>query len=145
MWNVECIRCCRYEAYNQAVAAAGGPAAPPVRLAVFGLGRAGSIHLANILANPRVVLAYVVESDTARWEAVRARWNLTDTQFVHPDQADVVYADPRLAACLVCTPTFTHEKFIVDSLQVCCDRTKQHIRIVKTRLMDNLTNVNLSY
>jgi len=107
----------KYEAYNRAVAVAGGPAAPPVRLAVFGLGRAGSIHLANILANPRVVLAYVVESDTARWEAVRARWNLTDTQFVHPDQADVVYADPSLAACLVCTPTFTHEKFIVDSLQ----------------------------
>ena len=33
----------------------GEPAAP-VNVAIFGLGRAGSIHLANIKANPRVNL-----------------------------------------------------------------------------------------
>ena len=35
-----------------------------IKVALFGMGRAGSIHLANIIANPRIELAYVVESDS---------------------------------------------------------------------------------
>ena len=45
------------------------------------------------------------------------RWSLESTKFVHPDQAAEVYADPAVDACLISTPTFTHEEFIVSSLE----------------------------
>ena len=89
------------------------------RVALFCAGRAGSIHLANIVANPRIELAYVVESDSSSWEACRAKWNLgaSKTTFLHPDNVAEVYADGTVDACVICTPTFTHEGFIVGSLQ----------------------------
>merc|ERR1712123_179150 len=87
----------------------------PIVLALFGLGRAGSIHIANILANPRVTLKYVVEEDD-KFETCRARWNLKDTVFVKPKDVSSILSDPALTACLIATPTFTHEAFIVASL-----------------------------
>ena len=89
------------------------------RVALFGAGRAGSIHLANIVANPRIELAYVVESDSSSWKACRATWNLaaSKTTFLHPDNVAEVYEDGTVDACVICTPTFTHEGFIVGSLQ----------------------------
>ena len=57
-----------------------------LRLALFGAGRAGSIHLKNIVANPRIDLIYIVESDEGKWEEVRKRWNLKDnTTFLRPE------------------------------------------------------------
>jgi len=107
----------KYERYNNNVnPQANGETHSPVTLALFGIGRAGSIHLANILANPRVELKYVVEQDKSRWEPCRVRWNLTDTKFLHPDQASEVYSDPKIDSCLIATPTFTHEEFIISSL-----------------------------
>ena len=44
----------KYREYADNVALAQTSAAPRVQLAIFGLGRAGGIHLANIVANPRV-------------------------------------------------------------------------------------------
>merc|ERR1711884_427249 len=81
------------------------------RVALFGAGRAGSIHLANIVANPLIELAYVVESDSSSWEACRAKWNLgaSMTTFLHPDNVAEVYADGTVDACVICTPTYTHE------------------------------------
>ena len=67
--------------------------AATVVMALFGLGRAGSIHIANILANPRCVLKYIVEQDRSRWEQARTRWNLINTEFIHPDEAGKVYND----------------------------------------------------
>jgi len=107
----------KYREYADNVALAQTSAAPRVQLAIFGLGRAGGIHLANIVANPRVKVAYIVESDKAKWEPVKLRWSLESTKFVHPDQAAEVYADPAVDACLISTPTFTHEEFIVSSLE----------------------------
>ena len=86
------------------------------RVALFGTGRAGSIHLANIVANPRIKLAYIVESDSSSWEACRTKWNLAanNTTFIHPDNVAEVYEDSTLDACIICTPTFTHEAFIIE-------------------------------
>jgi len=95
---------------------AGTSSQAPVVMALFGLGRAGSIHIANIIANPRCVLKYVVEQDSSRWEQARTRWNLTTTEFIHPDAVAKVYEDKEVTACLVATPTFTHEGFITGSL-----------------------------
>ena len=55
----------KYQTYTENLACLSAISAP-VRLAIFGLGRAGSIHLGNIVANPRVRLAYIVESDTSK-------------------------------------------------------------------------------
>lgn len=106
----------KYERYTDFTSNEMSGYSAPVTLALFGLGRAGSIHLSNILANPRVVLKYVIEQDQTRWEPSRLRWNLTNTTFVLPSDLSQVLEDPQLTACLIATPTFTHEGFIIASL-----------------------------
>jgi len=107
----------KYQEYTENVSCKQLSSSQPVRLAIFGLGRAGCIHLSNIIANPRVKVVYIVEADQTKWEPVRTRWSLESTKFVHPDNADAVYKDPDVDACLISTPTFTHEEFIVGSLE----------------------------
>ena len=106
----------KYTNYTKYTSADAGVSTSPVNLALFGLGRAGSIHLSNILANPRVNLKYIVEEDQSRWKPPQIRWNLTNTTFIHPKDVAQVYADQELHACLIATPTFTHEGFIIGSL-----------------------------
>jgi len=106
----------KYQEYTENVACNAASLGASVKLAIFGLGRAGCIHLANIIANPRVKVTYIVEADANKWEPVKERWGLENTTFVHPDNADVVYNDKDVDACLISTPTFTHEGFIVASL-----------------------------
>lgn len=65
--------------------------APPVVAAIFGLGRAGSIHLSNIVGNPRVIIKYVVDDRPDRFEDLRSYWNLKDVTFITSKQADKVY------------------------------------------------------
>ena len=55
-----------------------GETSSVVTLALFGLGRAGSIHLANIVANRKVELKYIVESDQSKWASVRNKFNLVN-------------------------------------------------------------------
>eukprot|EP00090_Calanus_glacialis_P029151 TRINITY_DN46780_c0_g1_i1.p1 TRINITY_DN46780_c0_g1~~TRINITY_DN46780_c0_g1_i1.p1 ORF type:complete len:423 (+),score=101.34 TRINITY_DN46780_c0_g1_i1:92-1270(+) len=107
----------KYTNYTKYISSQAGVSTSPVSLALFGLGRAGSIHLSNILASPRVNLKYIVEEDQSRWEPSKIRWNLTNTTFIHPNDVAQVYADPDLHACLIATPTFTHEGFIIGSLE----------------------------
>lgn len=107
----------RYCQYEENLSCSSGAAPSTVKLAIFGLGRAGTIHLSNIIANPRVQVTHIVEADTAKWEPVKNKWNLATTKFVHPDKAAEVFSDPEVDACLISTPTFTHEEFIVASLE----------------------------
>ena len=66
-------------------------------VALFGLGRAGSIHLANLVSSPRARLAYVVELDEKKCEWARNKWNLGErTAFIQPKDADRVYKDSTL-------------------------------------------------
>jgi len=94
-----------------------GQGVEPVNIAIIGLGRAGSIHLANVIANPRVNLKYIVESNRDIWESTKVRWNLTNTVILHPQDINQVYEDQSVQACLVATPTFTHEEYILGSLE----------------------------
>ncbi|CAK1551740.1 unnamed protein product [Leptosia nina] len=55
---------------------------PPVIAAIFGLGRAGSIHLCSINRNPRVLLKYIVDDRKERLEKLRAFWKLELTNGV---------------------------------------------------------------
>ena len=48
---------------------------------------------------------------------MKTKWSLEKTTFLHPESAGQVYQDPQVDACLISTPTFTHEAFIIGSLE----------------------------
>ncbi len=54
-------------------------------MALCGLGRAGTIHLNNILANRRINLKYIVEGDESKWQPTIDKLNLTETKFLKPE------------------------------------------------------------
>merc|ERR1719273_2014864 len=60
---------------------------PVIRIALFGVGRAGGIHLNNILGNPRIKLLYVVDADEQRWKIVSTSLPLEDVTFYKPEDA----------------------------------------------------------
>lgn len=68
--------------------------AAPVVGAIFGLGRAGSIHLASLIRNPRVILKYIVDDRVERFAELKNYWKLSDdVQFITSKDADRVYKD----------------------------------------------------
>lgn len=89
----------------------------PVRIALFGLGRIGQIHLSNILANRRSTLLYCVETVPERQNYVKTCWNLNDVKFIRPEDADQVFMDPDVDAVIVGTPTFTHQEITMKALK----------------------------
>ncbi|XP_058792926.1 inositol 2-dehydrogenase-like [Phymastichus coffea] len=84
-------------------------------VAIFGLGRAGSIHMSNIANNPRVKVLYIVEDSESKWSAIKSYWKV-DAKIIASKQAEQVYNDPKVEAVIVCSPTFTHEEIISKSL-----------------------------
>merc|ERR1712123_78733 len=86
----------------------GKPEINRVGLVLFGTGRQGFVHLGNIVGNPRVNLKYVIEADKSKWESTKENWNLENTTFLHPDEADKALSDLSVHAILVVTPTKTH-------------------------------------
>merc|ERR1712156_662397 len=68
---------------NQDVSGDDGVDQPPVSLGLFGLGRAGTIHLNNILANRKFELKYIVEDDDFKWKSVTKKLNLKGITFLH--------------------------------------------------------------
>ena len=73
-----------------------GESSSVVTLALFGLGRAGSIHLANIVANRKVELKYIVESDQSKWASVKTKFNLLDVKFLTSQETNIIYEDDSL-------------------------------------------------
>lgn len=91
--------------------------APPVTVAVFGLGRAGSIHLANLIYNPRVILKYIVDDRPENFANLKKYWKLNDTvTFVTSKEADRVYKDKSVNVVVIGSPTFTHHDIVVNSI-----------------------------
>ena len=68
---------------------------PVIGVAIFGLGRAGTIHMSNLVSNPRVKLLYVVDDNEAKWPELKNYWRLDDVPIVTCKQADKVYNDPK--------------------------------------------------
>ena len=63
-------------------------------IVVFGLGRAGMIHLGNIMANHRCRLLYVVDLNLDKVQEVLKMYNLDDVKAATPDQAENIFQDP---------------------------------------------------
>lgn len=89
---------------------------PKVRLALFGVGRAGTIHLASIVASRRVNLLYIVDDVETNWQKLREYWGLEGVTFLTSKQSDKVYKDPNVDAVVVASPTYTHELIVTNAL-----------------------------
>lgn len=68
---------------------------PVVKLALFGVGRAGTIHLMSIISSPRVKLLYIVDDVESNWSKMENYWHLDDVIFLNSKQSDRVYKDPE--------------------------------------------------
>lgn len=68
----------------------------PLGAAIFGLGRAGSIHLSSLINNPRVTLKYVVDDRVDKFADLKKYWNLSnDVIFIQSKDVQRVYDDKR--------------------------------------------------
>lgn len=68
----------------------------PTGMAIFGLGRAGSIHLSNIVQNPRVELLYIVDNITTNFDKIKAYWNLKNITFLTFAESNKIFTDTKL-------------------------------------------------
>ncbi|XP_069696501.1 inositol 2-dehydrogenase-like isoform X2 [Periplaneta americana] len=91
-----------------------------INIALFGFGRAGSIHLRNLVCNPRVLLLYIVDDLEKKWEDVRRYWKLDDVKFLASKDKDRVFKDPRRF-----DPSYSHIRERVRSGEV------GHVQIIK--------------
>jgi myo-inositol 2-dehydrogenase / D-chiro-inositol 1-dehydrogenase len=79
-----------------------------LEFALFGAGRIGSVHAANIAAShPRATLAYVYDINPAAAAAIAARYNVRVA--ASPEAA---LADPAVGAVLIASSTNTHVELI---------------------------------
>ncbi|KAF2896972.1 hypothetical protein ILUMI_09203 [Ignelater luminosus] len=88
-----------------------------IGVALFGVGRAGVIHLTSLLKNPRVRILYIVEEDKSKWDALKNYWSLNDIKFLQSIDANHVYNDKNVRAVVVTSPTYTHETIVQNALE----------------------------
>lgn len=81
-----------------------------LKVALFGAGRIGAVHAANVIANPRATLAYVYDMNVGAAEAVAARCNARIAQGI-----EVVLSDKTVDAVVIASPTNTHVDLIIAS------------------------------
>jgi len=66
-------------------------------LALFGIGKAGMIHLMNLLRIERAVIYYIVERDVDKAKDIVQKYHMRDSTVVSIDDASQVYQDDRLS------------------------------------------------
>jgi myo-inositol 2-dehydrogenase/D-chiro-inositol 1-dehydrogenase len=98
---------------------AAGPLATRIGVALFGVGRAGSIHFLNLLHNPQAELIYVAEQGEGfkRAEDLLTTHHLSSCRVVDSTDPQRIYEDPRVEAVVVCAPTFEHEAIVRAALR----------------------------
>ncbi|KAK0079363.1 hypothetical protein PV325_001350 [Microctonus aethiopoides] len=87
-----------------------------INIAIFGIGRAGTIHLSNIVRNPRCKLLYIVDDIETNWAKIKKHFSLNDVIFLTSKQSEKVFSDPKVQAVVVASPTYTHEEIVIKSL-----------------------------
>lgn len=68
---------------------------PIIKVALFGVGRAGAIHLENIISNRRVQLLYIVDDVESNSRNMRKYWHLDNVTFLNSKQSDKVFKDSK--------------------------------------------------
>ncbi len=88
---------------------------PPLRLAVFGVGRWGVNLLRNFLALPEAEVVAIVDPRPAQLEQVRQRFELADAVTLTTDWAAVM-ARSDIDGVVIATPAATHYELIRSAL-----------------------------
>jgi len=70
-------------------------------VALFGVGRAGAIHLLNLLHSERAAAYYIVERDLEKARDIVQKYQMRDTTVVDADDTTQVYSDDRY--CTECS------------------------------------------
>lgn len=83
-----------------------------IQVAVFGAGRIGKIHTANLMAQPGVHLKYVVDVHEPSASALAARHG------AQVGTLDGVFADPDIKAIVIASSTDTHADLILRAAAV---------------------------
>lgn len=68
---------------------------PIINVAIFGVGRAGTIHLGNIVRNPRCKLLYIVDEIETNWPKIQKHFQLNDVTFLSSKDSEKVFNDSR--------------------------------------------------
>ena len=82
-----------------------------IKVALFGAGRIGKIHAANLAAQPGVQLAYVVDVDAAAAAALAALHGASVATI------EAALADPAVKAVVIASSTDTHAPLILRAAQ----------------------------
>jgi myo-inositol 2-dehydrogenase / D-chiro-inositol 1-dehydrogenase len=81
-----------------------------MKFCVFGAGRMGERHIANVVAHPRAELTYVVDPNIQRSTAIARMYGALASS--DPQQA---LSDPTVDAVIVSSATDTHVDLIIAS------------------------------
>nr|XP_054768879.1 uncharacterized oxidoreductase YrbE-like [Lytechinus pictus] len=87
-----------------------------IGVALFGVGRAGAIHIKYLAICPRVELRWIVEEDVEKVKPYLDQLYLYDTPVISNKEADKVWNDEKTEAIVVCVPTLLHESIILKGL-----------------------------
>jgi len=90
-----------------------------LKVAIFGLGRAGSIHLTNVLRTPRLQLSYLVDSDHNKLSQIKSTHNLSKSSLCLGDtkeNIEKIFGDESLSLVIVATPSAAHESLVLAAL-----------------------------
>ncbi|XP_056644563.1 myo-inositol 2-dehydrogenase-like [Diorhabda sublineata] len=91
----------------------------PFGVAIFGIGRAGSIHLINLAENRRVDILYIVDDDVNKLDKIKNYYkrSLDKTVFLQSKDQQQVFEDTGVDFIVCASPTFTHENIVKNALQ----------------------------
>ena len=113
---------------------------PNLRIVLFGLGRAGKIHLKNILAHPSLSLHAVVDIPNPSADNLEIV-NTIPSSTLRIDASDceaiqTLFASNDFDAVVLASPTHTHSEFTLTSLQ-----NRKHVFVEKP-LAESLDEIN---
>ena len=83
-----------------------------INIALFGLGRIGSMHAQNIFLNNKCSLQYVFDIDQALAKKIAKKFNS-----ISIENTRIAYNDKNVDVIFITTPTSTHIKYIMEAIK----------------------------
>lgn len=88
-----------------------------INVAIFALGRAGSIHFNNVMKTPCLTLKYIIEPERQKLLRLQEKWQLPDSALLSPEEADKAFEDPSIHGIIIATPTYMHKDLVIRGLR----------------------------
>ena len=83
-----------------------------INIALFGLGRIGSMHAQNIFLNNKCSLQYVFDIDQVLAKKIAKKFNSISIK-----NTRIAYTDKKVDVIFITTPTSTHIKYIMEAIK----------------------------